>query len=223
MKTCIVIPVHNESGSIGPLVDAILKRNFAVVVIDDGSSDNSGEIARQKGAFVIRHDPKKGKGQALQTGFRYALEHDFDNVITMDGDGQHDAGDIDVFLQRSQAFPASVINGSRMSGHRGMPWLRLVTNKVMSALISWACKQTIPDTQCGFRLIDCAVLRQINLSSSGFEIETEVLIKAAKKGFKIYSVPIRTIYRNEVSKINPLVDTIRFIVYFCKEMWTTKS
>jgi hypothetical protein len=92
-----------------------------------------------------------------------------------------------------------------------------MTNRFMSGLISLFCGQNIPDTQCGFRLIKTAVLKAIKLESSDFEIETEVLIRASKKGFKIRSVAIQTIYSNEVSKIQPFKDTIRFVVYIFRE------
>ena len=99
-----------------------------------------------------------------------------------------------------------------------MPLLRLATNRFMSWLISLFCRQHIPDTQCGFRLIKTNVLRAIKLESSDFEIETEVLIEASKKGFKIASADIQTIYRDEVSKVQPVRDTIRFIAYLWREL-----
>ena len=100
-----------------------------------------------------------------------------------------------------------------------MPWHRLFTNKIMSALISLVCRQKIYDTQCGYRLIRCEVLRNVVLSSSAFEIESEVLIKASKKRYRIASVPVKTIYGTEVSKINPFFDTARFIIYIVREMF----
>ncbi len=223
MKTCVIVPAHNEVSTIGAVVEKLTARGLSVVVIDDGSNDGSGEIARRNGAFVIRHQLKMGKGQALRHGFEYALRQDFDNVVTMDADGQHDVGDIEQFLAKAAENPNCVVTGTRLDNPQGMPWLRLMTNRIMSGLISLACRQKIPDTQCGYRLISCAILRQISISSSDFEIETEVLIKSAKKGFRIHSVPIKTIYRNEASKINPILDTIRFIVYFIKEMCNTRS
>ena len=223
MRACIVIPVHNEAESIGNIVTNLKRKPSFVVVVDDGSSDGSGNIAREKGAVVIRNDEKKGKGRSLQRGFEYVLNQNFDCVITMDGDGQHDVDDIEQFLKQAKVQPLCIITGNRMQDHQGMPRVRLWTNRLMSALISMVCRQRIPDTQCGFRLIPCAVLKELTLFSSDFEIETEVLIKASKKNFKITSVPIKTIYRDELSKINPVIDTFRFIVYIIKEMWTSKS
>jgi hypothetical protein len=101
----------------------------------------------------------------------------------------------------------------------GMPGVRRMTNGFMSWLISVICRQQITDTQCGFRLVTTKVLKSIDLKCNDFEIETEMLIKASKKGFRIVSAPIETIYRNEVSKINPLRDTLRFIRYISTEIF----
>ena len=104
-----------------------------------------------------------------------------------------------------------------------MPLVRLLVNRIMSAMISGVCRQRVPDTQCGFRYIGRRPLQEIKLSCKDFEIESEVLIEASHKGFKIYSVPIKTIYSNEVSKINPFVDTIRFFVYIIRQAWHSKT
>ena len=191
---------------------------FPVLVIDDGSTDDTGTIAEVKGATVIHHDHKKGKGHSLREGFDYALLHHYDGVITMDGDGQHDVKDLDRFIQVATKHKSSIIVGNRMTNTEGMPCIRYCTNRFMSWLISLACRRTIADTQCGYRYISCEVLRNINLTCRDFEIETEILMKASKEGYAIYDVPIKTIYRNEVSKINPFKDTIRFLIYFVKEI-----
>ena len=136
----------------------------------------------------------------------------------MDGDGQHSPSDIAAFVACYQKTNADIVSGNRMHNPQGMPLVRLGTNRLMSWLISLFCRQNIPDTQCGFRLIKTKVLKVIKLESSDFEIETEVLIKASKKGFKIASVDIQTIYSNEVSKIQPVRDTFRFIAYLWREL-----
>lgn len=217
-KICVLIPVLNEAQAIGAVVSSLRTRNLDVVVIDDGSTDDSGTIARHNGAIVIRHEVKKGKGQSLRDGFRYALERGCDGVITMDGDGQHAAADIGQFLQRIAKERPCIIVGNRMADPRGMPRVRYLTNWLMSFLISSACGQRIADTQCGYRYIDSRVLREVPLACDDFEIETEILMKSAKRGFRVDSVPVSTIYRDEESKINPWKDTLRFIAYFIKEL-----
>lgn len=217
-RICVLIPVLNEAQAIGAVVSSLRAQDLDVVVIDDGSTDDSGAIARQNGATVIRHDVKKGKGQSLRDGFRYALEHGYDGVITMDGDGQHDAADIKQFLRPAAKERPGMVVGNRMVNPRGMPCVRYLTNRFMSSLISRACGQRIPDTQCGYRYIDSSVLREVPLACDDFEIETELLMKSSKQGFRIESVPVMTIYRDEESKINPWKDTVRFITYFIKEL-----
>lgn len=218
MNICIVIPVHNEAQGIGGIVKAIRSQGLDVVVIDDGSTDDSGVLAKENGAVVIRNDGKRGKGFSLRKAFDYTLKQNYDGVITMDGDGQHDVGDIARFMEEITVDPNRIIAGNRMGNPRTMPWVRLLTNRFMSRIISLVCKQSILDTQCGYRYIGRDILKRLQLASSDFEIETEVLVQASKMGYTIFSIPIKTIYRNEKSKINPLRDTIRFFVYLIKEI-----
>ncbi len=150
------------------------------------------------------------------------LKNGYEALIAMDGDGQHSPSDIAAFVACYQNTNADIVSGNRMHNPKGMPLVRLATNRLMSWLISLICRQHIPDTQCGFRLIKTKVLQAIKLESSDFEIETEVLIKASKKGFKIASVGIQTIYRDEVSKIQPVRDTFVLLpIYggnYCEKM-----
>lgn len=218
MNICILIPVYNEAKFIAPVVAALKKKDFLVIVIDDGSSDDSALIAQKNGAEVIRNPKNQGKGASLRTGFREAIQRGCDGVIIMDGDGQHDPNDVEHFLRRASENKDSIVNGNRMVNAHSMPLLRQWTNRFMSSLISSVCKQHIPDTQCGFRYIGKKVLQNIEFTCEDFEIETEILIKAAKKGYPIYSTSIKTIYGSEESKINPIKDTFRFIKYFLREI-----
>ncbi len=223
MKICIIIPAYNEAGTIGVLAAKLREKNLDCVVINDGSTDETQRNAQENGAFVLSHKEKKGKGISLRDGFDYALKQGYKAVIAMDGDGQHDVGDIEKFMAKATEAPDSVITGSRMHNPSGMPLIRFLTNKAMSAIISFICKQEIPDTQCGFRYISATVLKGLSLSCSDFEIESEVLIESSRQGFRIHSVPIKTIYCNEKSKINPLKDTLRFLKYIIRVVWTKKS
>jgi glycosyltransferase involved in cell wall biosynthesis len=218
MKIAIVIPAHNEAQTIGPLVEAVRALGFDCIVVDDGSVDKTDTVARQAHAVVLKTTTKNGKGSALKVGFDYVIKNGYEAMIAMDGDGQYSPSDIASFVACYQNTNADIINGNRMHDPRGMPLVRLATNRLMSWMISFFCRQNIQDTQCGFRLIKTNVLQAIKLESSDFEIETEVLIKASKKGFKIASVDIQTIYRDEVSKIQPFRDTFRFMSYLCREL-----
>lgn len=221
MKPCVIIPTYNEAKAIGDLTRQIRAQDLNVIVIDDGSQDNTAKIATENGAVVLRNLNNEGKGASLIRGFHYALNHDFDVIISMDGDGQHLASDIPYFLRLAKYSESGIFIGNRMSRPKSMPWVRLWTNKFMSGLISKIAGQKIADTQCGFRLIKKEVLKRLKLVTSKYETESEVLIKASRLGFRIESVPIRTIYGEEKSQINPLLDTLRFIRFIMQELWTT--
>jgi len=218
MRTCVVIPTYNEAREIGKLVNEIRRQNLTVLVIDDGSSDNTQELARKNGAEVLRNETNLGKGASLIRGFDYALENNFDAVITMDGDGQHLPQDLPAFVRLAQDSDAAIIIGNRMGKTKAMPVIRVLTNRFMSWLISIVAGQEIPDSQCGYRLIKKEILREVRFQTRRFEAESEILIKAARLGFKIGSVPIRTVYSTEKSRINPVVDTLRFIRFIIGEL-----
>lgn len=216
MKTCVLIPSFNEAKTIGGLVSKIKAQGLDVIVVDDGSSDNTSELATEAGAHVIRHRENRGKGAAFKSGFAFALREDYAAVITMDGDGQHSPDDIPHFINAAEASSSDIILGNRMFFPKNMPLLRRITNRTMSSLISLICRKHIPDSQCGFRLHKRRVLEKLTPRSDNYEIETEILIEAHQKGMRVSSIPIQSIYRKEVSNINPFIDTIRFLRYLFK-------
>jgi glycosyltransferase involved in cell wall biosynthesis len=212
-KVAVLIPAHNESNAIEGLLKQLKRKFSTVIVVDDGSQDGTGKLARENAAVVLTHRQCMGKGAALQTGFRYILENDIPACITMDADGQHLAEDTDVFLNAYKKRPyVGIWVGKRKIKASNMPPLRRITNVCMSSIISFFSCQWIPDTQCGYRLITREVLEKIHLCTTHFEAESEMLIKASWKGFRISSVLIQTVYRNEKSKIRPLSDTLRFFL-----------
>lgn len=211
MRTCVIIPTYNESKAIAELIKQIKDLNLEVIIIDDGSSDETVKIAQVSGSKVLRNQANIGKGAALIKGYNFAVGQGFDAIISMDGDGQHSSEDIKTFIQKAQNHSVYVIVGNRMTMTRQMPFLRIITNNFMSWLLSLIIKQKIPDTQCGFRLIKKEALLAMNLSTSKYETESEILIKAARLGYKIESVPVKTIYCGQKSKINPFIDTLRFL------------
>ncbi len=219
MKICILIPAHNEAKHIKRVVSELRAKSLDVLVVDDGSSDETTQLAKAGGATVLTNFQNQGKGFSLQRGFDYIISNDYDALITMDGDGQHAIEDVDHFIELFKKDRPDIICGNRMTDHTGMPFVRLMTNRIMSGLISVVCRQKVYDSQCGYRLIRTEVLRNVKLSSSAFEIESEVLIKSAKKGYRIASVPVKTIYAGELSRINPFFDTVRFIVYIIRELF----
>lgn len=222
MKTCVVIPTYNESHTIGELVNKIRQQGLEALVVDDGSRDNTFQVATDSGAKVLRSPNNKGKGISLIKGFDYALANGFDAVITMDGDGQHLSEDIPYFIRLAEYSSSGIFIGNRMFRTQNMPAIRILTNKFMSWIVSGIAGQEIPDTQCGFRLIKSDVLKKISLDSPKFEIESELIIKAARLGFKIETVPVKTVYNNAKSRINPLTDTLRFFTFIIRQIWTTR-
>lgn len=223
MRLCVIIPTFNEAKAIPLLIKQVRSLGFDLLVIDDGSTDNTARLAESNGAVVLRNTKNSGKGASLIKGFDYALRNDFDAAIAMDGDGQHDPNDIANFISAADNSTAQILIGNRMLAVKTMPFIRFATNRLMSWIISNIIHQNVPDTQCGFRLIKKEALRKIKLQSVNYEIETELLIKAARAGFKIDSVAIKTIYKGQKSRINPYIDTLRFIKFIISSLWNTQN
>ena len=205
-----VVPCLNEAAAIRPLVLDIQKQLPAVIVVDDGSSDATSKLAAAAGADVLRHEQPRGKGAALQAGWQRALERGFSWALTMDGDGQHSPQDIPAFLACAERSGANLVVGNRMAQPLGMPWLRRWTNRFMSWRLSRLAGCPLPDTQCGFRLMDLRAWSKLELQTSHFEIESELLLAFAAAGQRIDFVPVQVIYQDEASKIRPLKDTWRW-------------
>lgn len=210
MNVCGVIPAYNEAARVGAVVHGARLHLTKVVVVDDGSADETASAARQAGAEVMRHPANRGKGAALRTGMERAFGEGFGAVIVIDADGQHATGEIPLFLRAAEETGADMVVGSRMDRAEGMPLVRYLTNRFTSAVVSRLAGQRIPDSQCGFRLIRERAFRQMGFRTSRYDTESEMLIEAGRAGCRIVSVPVRTIYGTEKSKINPLRDTARF-------------
>ncbi|MDO9465553.1 MAG: glycosyltransferase family 2 protein [bacterium] len=206
------MPCFNEEEHICNLIKDIKKIVKDVMVVDDGSTDDTSQRALDGGAIVIKHVSNQGKGAALRTGFSYIERKRFSALITMDADRQHDYTELPKFIEEFKKNSADIVVGNRMSDTRNMPFVRLCTNRITSFFTSLFLSCRISDTQSGYRLIRTEVLKNINLLTSNFETESEVLIKAGRKGFRIKEIPIKTVYLpNARSKIRPLKDTLKFI------------
>jgi glycosyltransferase involved in cell wall biosynthesis len=208
---CVIIPAYNAAASLGPLVRAVCAQGLDVIVVDDGSSDATGRIAKEQGAQVVPLQANCGKGIALRAGFRHAVDAGYAGVVTMDGDGQHNPQDLPLLLKSAEKSAAKVVVGNRMSEARAMPWVRRLTNQTMSRIISALIRQKVPDSQCGFRFIHREVLENTRLTATHYDIETELLLAAGRKGWSVVSEPIHTIYGGQESHIRPVRDTFRFL------------
>lgn len=209
-RGCVIIPAYREAGRIHAVVTGVRAYLSDVMVVDDGSPDTTAEEAERAGARVIRHEVNKGKGEALNTGFRQARALGFDYVITMDGDGQHAPEDLPGFVQAYLQSGTPVWVGSRMAETRSMPWVRRMTNRVMSWLLSREMGQWVPDTQCGYRLYALSVRPECAAGSGRFAAESEILMELSLRGITIGSLPVATLYGTEQSKIHPVKDALRF-------------
>ena len=211
LETAAVIPAYREEKHISDIVRRTRQELDHVLVVDDGSEEKTATRAREAGAEVIVHSQNRGKGEAIKTGLRYWLDRQFVHVIILDADGQHLPEEIDRFIAAAgSAAERSFFLGNRMNNLTGMPFIRRVVNRYMSNRISHVCGQKIPDTQCGFRMLDRQLIPELLGGGDRFDYETEMLIIASRKGYPIQSVPITTVYSDEVSKIHPARDTLRF-------------
>ncbi|MGH7981713.1 MAG: glycosyltransferase family 2 protein [Candidatus Udaeobacter sp.] len=219
-RTAAVIPAYQDEKHIGDIVGRTRERLDHVLVIDDGSSDQTAHCAREAGAEVIVHGENRGKGEAIKTGLGHWLDREVTWAILLDSDGQHLPEEIDRFIAAAaSATRPTFFIGNRMNNLAGMPFIRRVVNRYMSRHISRVCGQEIPDTQCGFRMLDRPLIPELLGGGHRFDYETEVLIIASRKGYRIESVPITTVYTDQVSKIHPLRDAIGFF----KMMWRYRA
>ncbi|MHC1739595.1 MAG: glycosyltransferase family 2 protein [Anaerolineaceae bacterium] len=213
-KILILIPAYNEHAHIARVVEEA-SLYLPVLVVDDGSSDNTSEISQQNGAYVIRQEPNQGKGAAMVRGFEYALENGYEAVITLDGDGQHAPDEIPSFVNEFTRKHCDLIIGER--DFRKMPLIRMLSNSIGTRMISWAMGQYIPDNQSGYRLIS-AKLMQSMLSSHqhGFEFEVEMILRCVIENYKLNWVRIKTIYGDQKSHIRPIRHGLGFLMITLK-------
>jgi len=217
-KNCAaLIPCLDEAASIAAVIPAVKSFLPNVLVVDDGSTDGTGDVAREAGATVLRHHQALGKGTALRTGWDAALERGFEWTLCLDGDGQHAAADIPKLLARGARGDVALVVGERMHAPNTMPLVRRITNRFMSWQLSRLAGVRLTDTQCGFRLLHLPSLARLQVTSDCFEIESEVLIQFARARFGIAFVPIQVIYGDERSKIRPLRDTLRWWSWLRKQ------
>ncbi len=214
MRMLVVVPAFNLAGTIGPLLERIVRRapEGDVLLVDDGSTDDTakraGEVA---GVRVVRHGTNRGKGAALRSGFAAAIEEGYDGVITLDGDGQHPPEAISLLTARREKTGADLIVGARRRRRTKMPLHRRLSNTITSSIASRLAGRKLPDSQSGCRWIGVNVLERVELVTGHYEMETELLIKAARAGFRLDSVEIPTVYAGEASHIHPVRDTVRFL------------
>ena len=209
-----LIPGYEEGPRIGAVVEAA-RRHVPVLVVDDGSTDDTGANASAAGARVIHQDPNQGKGAALRAGFRRAVEEDWDGVITLDADGQHDPAEIPHFVAASEAAGATGDRPELIIGRRDfarMPPVRRLSNTLGTMLFSWAMGQQIADNQSGYRLLGRRLMTaMLDSRETGFELELEMIAICLRNGWTLGWVPISTIYAGEPSHVKPVAHLRHFV------------
>jgi glycosyltransferase involved in cell wall biosynthesis len=196
-----LIPGYQEGPRIAAVVEGA-RRYLPVVVVDDGSTDDTAAEAEAAGAIVLVQRPNAGKGAALRAGFRHALERGADAVVTLDADGQHDPSEIPAFLAAFDASGAELIIGRR--DFATMPATRRLSNTLGGWVFSAAVGRRVADNQSGYRLIGRRLMTALlDSDESGFEFEVEMIARCIALGLPIADVPVRTIYEGEPSHIRP--------------------
>ena len=204
-----LVPAYNEAERISYVL-AGLRGKIPILVVDDGSTDDTAAIARQSGAEVLSNDQNEGKGVALKKGFKWGLDRGVKAIITLDADGQHDPSEVPLFIAAYEAGEGELIIGRR--DFSKMPWQRRFANQFGKWSLSKALGVEIYDNQSGYRLISRKLLERITLTRSGFELEVEMVVEAVIQKIPIGSVDIQTIYATQItSHFHPLKDSFQFI------------
>jgi len=209
MRAAAVIPAYNEARSIAAVIHGVRGVVDCVVVVDDGSSDRTAECANAAGAEVIRHETNRGKGSAVRSGLARVFDGGFSHVLLLDGDMQHLPGEARALLAEAERGGADVVVGERRFDRDRMPAARYHANRLGSRALSWFVGVPVQDTQCGFRVFRVDALRPLQLMATGYEIETEMLIKVRRHGGRVASVPVTAVYAGQRSKLRPIPDTTR--------------
>lgn len=209
MKAVALIPAYNESRTIAKVIAGIRSQVDHILVVDDGSTDATGQLACEAGAEVIRRTENGGKGLAVRAGLARVLQDSFTHVLMIDGDLQHKPEEAEALLREAVRTSADLVIGERQFRRESMPGNRYWANRIGSWALSAFVGLPINDTQCGFRVYRVEPLRAMRLRSRGYEIETEILIKLRRRGASVASVPITAVYTEAPSKLRPIRDTTK--------------
>ncbi len=213
-RPAVLIPSYQCADTIAAVVGDARPHTELVLVVDDGSSDATAARAREAGAEVVRHERNRGKGAALLTGMRDLIGRGFTHAISMDGDGQHLGQEIPTLLAVARAEPAAIVIGSRRIGGQEVAAANLFGNRVANLAVRLAARTAVGDTQSGFRVYPLPAVLALPASGDHFEYETTVIIRAARAGMPIRSVPVGVYYppiaerRSHYRKVR---DTLRII------------
>lgn len=210
VKVNAVIPFYNEARFIEKIIEAVYSYVDRIILVDDGSTDGTKDkIKADDKIILISYNDNRGKGHALNVGFRKSFETGADFTVTLDADLQHKPEYIPLFLNRIKEY--DIVIGNRLGDTKDMPLQRIMSNRITSFLLSLKTGVEILDSQCGYRIYRTSLLNDILPESSGFEAESEILVNAARKGLRIGFVNVPTVYADETSKMRPVEAIMGFL------------
>ncbi|MEO6566529.1 MAG: glycosyltransferase family 2 protein [Casimicrobiaceae bacterium] len=223
MRLALVIPAYNEARTIHAIVQQALLQTAIVIVVDDGSTDGTGEALAGLPVVLVTHAENQGKAAALWDGFRAALEYDPDFVATLDGDGQHLPADVERLVRVAAANAGSIVIGARLNNRHNAPLARRFANRFADFWISWAAGYPIADSQSGQRVYPASLLRDVQVRhdpGAAFTLESEILIRASRLGYQSVAVPISTTYLPDAraSHFRPVRDIGRIVVMVARSL-----
>lgn len=218
MSITAIIPAFNEEISIGSMVINTKKYVDHVIVIDDGSTDDTAEIAQLAGADVIVHSKNRGKGEALKTGFHAASQNGTKIIVTIDADGQHDPSEIPIVVKPILSEEADIVIGSRYLNGNSIPLYRRIGQKILDSVTNMNSGIHVTDTQSGFRAFAVHTVPTFGFKENGFSIESDMLAEAASAGLKIKEVNIGVRYDVDCSTENPMKHGLKVLVNILKDM-----
>ena len=218
--SAVVIPAFNEATTIADIAQRACQFTSMVIIVDDGSVDNTAQTLESLPVTVINNPKNIGKGKSLLRGMQHAIEHGAHSVITLDGDGQHQPEDIPLLLEKGLLHPNTIIIAARLRGRHTAPPLRRFANGFADFWISWAAGQKIRDSQSGYRLYPAEVFQQCNTNSDKFVFESEILIDAAHQGIFSKGVAIDTVYHknSRASHYRPAADTWEIVMMVARKL-----
>lgn len=229
LKTCVVIPTYNNAKTLESVISKTLEYCDEVMVVNDGCTDETPSIiSKFKSLIVVTHPQNKGKGMALRNGFKKAVELGYDYVITIDSDGQHYPEDFLTFLNKIEEQPGSLIIGARNMTVDNVPGKSTFGNKFSNFWFWVNTGIRLPDTQSGYRLYPVQRLKKIWLFTTKFELEIEVIVKAAWRGIPVIPVPVKVYYAEQgerVTHFKPGRDSVRisllntYLVFLTAIFW----
>jgi glycosyltransferase involved in cell wall biosynthesis len=202
----VCIPAYNEENTIFDIVTRSLKFADKVIVCDDGSTDSTSIKAKNSGAVVIKHTKNFGKGIALKSLFEYIKKFDFDVAVTIDGDGQFLPEEMEKLIEPIEKNSFDIVIGNRFSNSKEMPGYRKTGNKVLDKITKLASDLPVEDTQSGYRAYSSKAINILSFHTSGFAIDSEILIDAVNKNLKITEQPVTVLYNTgfKTSTKNPI-------------------